>query len=139
VKRTVALLVAALLGYVALIGYRGVYLLGSHRPALKILGVAALVLPLIGLWLVAAEIRFGRAIERLARRLPAADDPPLPRTPSGRVDRAAADARFEQRRSEVEAAPDDWRTWYRLAIAYDDAGDRRRARNAMRTALEKAS
>jgi Flp pilus assembly protein TadD len=59
--------------------------------------------------------------------------------PSGRVDRAAADARFAERRAEVEAAPDDWRRWYRLALAYDDAGDRRRARAAMRTAIDKAA
>jgi Flp pilus assembly protein TadD len=35
----------------------------------------------------------------------------------------------------VEDAPDDWRTWFRLGIAYDDAGDRRRAREAMRRAI----
>ena len=39
-------------------------------------------------------------------------------------------------RTEVETDPDDWRRWYRLARAYDYAGDRRRAREAMRTALE---
>ena len=32
--------------------------------------------------------------------------------------------------------PDDWRRWYRLARAYDHAGDRRRAREAMKTALK---
>jgi Flp pilus assembly protein TadD len=138
-KRVVALLVAALAVYFALIGYRGVYLLGEHRIALKVLGVAVLVLPLIGIWVVVAEIRFGAATERLARALGDHEDQPLPRRPSGRIDRAAADARFAERRAEVEAAPDDWRRWYRLAIAYDDAGDRRRARAAMRTAIQKAS
>jgi Flp pilus assembly protein TadD len=38
-------------------------------------------------------------------------------------------------RTEVEADPDDWRRWYRLARAYDYAGDRRRAREAMKTAV----
>ena len=98
-----------------------------------------LALPLVGLWVVVAEIRFGRATERLARRLLDDEESPLPRRASGRVDRVAADARFAERRAEVEAAPDDWRCWYRLALAYDDAGDRRRARGAMRTAIEKSS
>jgi hypothetical protein len=137
-KRLVALLVLALVGYFVLIGYRGVYLLGQPALALRVLGGAVLVVPLIGGWLAVAEIRFGRATERLARRLPVDDAPPLPRTPSGRIQRAAADAAFARRRADVEAAPDDWRRWYRLAQAYDAAGDRRRARAAMRTAIERA-
>jgi hypothetical protein len=139
----VALLLVALALYFLLIGYRGVYLLGQDRVALKVFGVAVLVLPLVGVWVVVAEIRFGLATERLARRLdePPGESPddPLPRTAGGRVDRAAADARFELRRVEVQAEPDDWRRWYRLALAYDDAGDRKRARSAMRTAIERAA
>ena len=46
----------------------------------------------------------------------------LPGTPSGRVQRDAADALFATVRAEVEADPDDWRRWYRLARAYDYAG-----------------
>ena len=138
-KRVVALLVAALAVYFALIGYRGIYLLGEHRLALQVLGVAVLLLPLVGIWVVVAELRFGRATERLARQLPDEADAPLPRTPWGRIDRAAADARFARRRAVVEAAPDDWRAWFRLALAYDDAGDRRRARAAMRTAITKSA
>jgi len=137
-RRTVALLVLALAAYFALIGYRGVYLLGQHSAGLKTLGVAVLVLPLVGIWVIVAEIRFGFATERLAKRLDAEgaapDDEPA-RTASGRIDRASADALFERRAADVQAAPDDWRGWYRLAIAYDWAGDRKRAREAMRTAI----
>lgn len=141
-KRVVALLLVALGAYIALIGYRGVYLLGQHSLELKVLGVAVLVLPLIGIWVVVAEVRFGRATEVLARQMDAdgvEPDPELPRTPGGRVDRAAADALFAVRRSVVEADPDDWHGWFRLATAYDLAGDRKRARAAMRTAIERAS
>ena len=60
----------------------------------------------------------------------------LPRRPSGRFQRDAADALFSTVRTEVEADPGDWRRWYRLARAYDYAGDRRRARETMKTALE---
>jgi Flp pilus assembly protein TadD len=35
----------------------------------------------------------------------------------------------------VEADPDAWERWFELATAYDAAGDRKRARKAMRTAI----
>ena len=138
----VIVLVAALAVYFVLIGYRGLYLLGQDRWVLRLLGAAVLVLPLIGIWVVVAELRFGLASQRLAERLIAegesAQPPELPRLPSGRPDRSAADALFAAQRELVEAAPDDWRGWFRLAQIYDLAGDRRRARAALRTAIEKA-
>ncbi|MFP5313070.1 MAG: hypothetical protein ACLGH7_11835, partial [Actinomycetes bacterium] len=60
----------------------------------------------------------------------------LPRTPGGRIVRAAADAEFEKYRAEAEAAPGDWRSWFRLSCAYDAAGDRKRARASMRDAVK---
>ena len=141
-KRVVGVLVAALVAYFVLIGYFGIYLLGQSGIGLKLLGGAVLAFPLIGVWIVVAELRFGAATARLGAALdaedPTPDDDELPRSASGRPDRAAADALFERRRGEVEAAPDDWRRWYRLAVAYDLAGDRRRARAAMRTAIQLA-
>ena len=59
----------------------------------------------------------------------------LPRTPGGRIVREAADAEFAKYRTEVEAAPEEWRAWFRLSCAYDAAGDRRRARSTMRRAI----
>jgi len=144
-RRVVVLLLLALLVYFVLIGIRGFYLLTQDSWTLRLLGGAVLALPLVGIWVVVAEVRFGLATQRLADSLNAAgesasDRPPeLPRMPSGRVDRVAADAVFEQRRTEVEADPDDWRRWYRLALAYDAAGDRRRARAAMRDAVARAA
>jgi Flp pilus assembly protein TadD len=55
---------------------------------------------------------------------------------SGRIERDAADALFQTVRAEVEAEPDNWVRWYRLARAYDYAGDRGRARETMRKAVE---
>ena len=89
-----------------------------------------------------ATLRAGFAHQRLARLI--ADDgmeldtSALPRRPSGRIERDAADALFATVRTEVEEHPDDWRRWYRLARAYDYAGDRRRAREAMKTAVDAA-
>ena len=102
--------------------------------------LALLVMPGIGLWAMIATVRAGFAHQKLARL--AAEDgmeldvSALPRRPSGRIERDAADELFATVRAEVEAEPDDWRRWYRLARAYDYAGDRRRARDAMKTALE---
>jgi hypothetical protein len=135
---TVAVLVAVLIVYFGLLGLRGWLLLTSGSVPLGLLGAGVLLLPAVGGVLVAAELRFGLATQRLGERLAAegglpADD--LPRLPSGRPDRAAADAVFAARQAETEAAPGDWRSWFRLGIAYDDAGDRRRARAALRHAV----
>jgi len=139
----VIVLVAALAAYFVLIGFRGVYLVSRHDWIPRLLGAAVLLLPLIGIWVVVAELRFGLASQRLAERLTAegvsAAPPDVPRLPSGRPDRAAADTLFASQRAVVEAAPDDWRGWFRLAQIYDLAGDRRRAREALRTAIEKSS
>ena len=59
----------------------------------------------------------------------------LPRRASGRIEREAADELFEQVRTEWEADPDDWVNTYRIARAYDYAGDRTRARQMMKTAV----
>ncbi len=132
----VGVLVGALLFYFALIGYRGVYLLSQSGWVDRLLGGAVLVLPLIGIWVVVAEIRFGRSAQRLTDELgPSSDALELPRRPSGRVDHDAADAVFARQRSVVQDDPQDWRGWYRLGEAYDAAGDRRRAREALRTAI----
>ena len=73
-------------------------------------------------------------VQRMADELAAADELPvddLPRSPGGRIDRAAAREAFEPAREHAEAEPDDWRSWYHLAFAYDAAGDRRRARESL--------
>ncbi|MGH3519456.1 MAG: tetratricopeptide repeat protein [Haloechinothrix sp.] len=134
------LLTAAVLIYLVLLAGRAVALLSTGDTIPVLLGVGVLLLPLLGLWIVVTTWRSGLRIARLAAKLAAEDGLPdvssLPRRPSGRVDRAAADEWFAERRAEVEADPEDWRTWYRLAHAYDIAGDRRRAREIMRQAIE---
>ncbi|MFI5612839.1 tetratricopeptide repeat protein [Amycolatopsis sp. NPDC051903] len=139
--RNVALLLtAALVVYLVLLAERAVQLFATGTPAGIALGVGVFLLPLLGVWIVVVTWRSGLQIQRLSRRLDAEGGLPdvsdLPRRPSGRVDRAAADAWFDQRRAEVEANQDDWRAWYRLAYAYDIAGDRRRARATMRKAVD---
>lgn len=137
--RIAALLMAALLVfYLVVVGWRAVLFVQSGNPIGVVIGIALLVLPVIGVWALARELMFGVRSERLVRRL--ADDgalpvEELPVRPSGRPERSAADADFPRFRAEVEDHPDDWRAWFRLGLAYDAAGDRRRARGAIRTAI----
>lgn len=137
-KVAVAVLAAVLVVYFALVGWRGVMLLGSGEAVGIVLGASLLVLPLIGIWVLYREVSFGLASQRLGARLAAEGGLPvddLPRRPSGRADREAAQASFDRRRTEAELDPDNWRVWFRLGVAYDDAGDRRRARQAVRHAI----
>jgi tetratricopeptide (TPR) repeat protein len=138
-KAVIAVLVVILVFYAVLIGAKGVAFIASGDPVAVVLGIGVLVLPLIGLALVWRELVFGRRSAELAAALDAEGGLPvddLPRRPSGRVDRAAADEAFASRQAEVEARPEAWQAWYRLALAYDDAGDRTRARSAVRRAIE---
>ncbi|TSE16335.1 hypothetical protein B1A87_011135 [Arthrobacter sp. KBS0703] len=117
---------------------RSVLLLTDAEPVAKAIGAAYLVLPGIGAWALIRELLFGARTEQMARVLEAEGGLPvdnLPRTPAGRIVRAAADQEFEKYRAEAEAAPDDWRSWFRLSCAYDAAGDRKRARSSMRDAV----
>jgi hypothetical protein len=136
----VALLVAALVVYFVLLGERAFYLLGTGTVVGVGLGVGVLILPLIGILLVVLELRFGMASARLSRQLESegipAEGADLPRRPSGRPERAAADAHFETVKARVEADRGDWRGWFALGEAYELAGDRKRARSAVRTAIE---
>lgn len=138
-KITVVLLTLALVAYFVLLGGRAVALIGSGSAAGIALGIGVLLLPIIGAVLVFWELRFGWQTQRLARQLAQDGQLPdvadLPVRPSGRVERDAADAHFETVKARVEGAPDDWRGWYALAHAYDLAGDRKRARSAMRHAI----
>ena len=136
----VAFMCVALLVYFVLLGRVAVAMIGSGRAAAIGLGCAVLILPMIGLWAMIATLRAGLAHQKLAGLIAAdgmeLDTSALPRRPSGRIRRDAADELFATVRAEVENHPDDWRRWYRLARAYDYAGDRRRAREAMRTAVD---
>ncbi len=135
-----ALIISALLVlYLFFMLQRAWIMLSDSNLIAKALGIALLVLPIVGAWALIRELLFGSAMERLARILGTEGGLPpdtLPRTPGGKIIRAAAEEEFEKYRAETEAAPDDWRSWFRLSCAYDAAGDRRRARAAMRHAIK---
>ena len=130
----------ALIFYFAMLTRTAVALIRSGTPAAVALGIGVLILPVVGAWVMVATLRAGLAHQRLARL--AAEDgmeldvTDLPRMPSGRIQREAADEMFATVRAELDADPDNWLRWYRLARAYDYAGDRSRARETMRRAVE---
>jgi hypothetical protein len=137
-KATIAVMVLVVLAYSVMLGAKGIALLHSGSVVGVLLGLAILAMPLLGVTLLGRELDFGRRCAALAGALAAEGGLPvddLPRRPSGRVDRAAADAEFDRMRAETEADPESWRAWFRLALAYDAAGDRPRARAAARHAI----
>jgi len=138
-RLTVAVLLVVLAVYLGLLGTRGVLLVRSGDPAAILLGVGVLLLPVLGVGLVFAELRFGTAAQRLARTLAAEGglrpDVEDGRRRPGRGAGSTAAGVCERRRVEVERNPGDWRAWFRLGVAYDDAGDRRRGRAAVHRAI----
>ncbi|BAJ31107.1 MULTISPECIES: hypothetical protein [Kitasatospora] len=117
----------------------GIQLVATGKPLGIGIGLCAFVIPVIGVWFLVQTVRFGRAGERLGRELEAEGGLPvdeLKRTAGGRIDRASADAVFARRKAEAEAGPTDWRNFFRLAVAYADAGDVPRARKAMQHAIK---
>jgi hypothetical protein len=138
-KALIAFMCLALLMYLVFLGRIAVLLITSDSVPAIGMGLALLVMPFIGLWAMIATLRDGFAHQRLSRLIAEdgmeLDAGALPRRPSGRIERDAADALFRTVREELDADPDNWRRWYRLARAYEFAGDRRRAREAMKTAV----
>ncbi|MEU5536551.1 hypothetical protein [Streptomyces sp. NPDC020362] len=137
-KITYLVTAAVLLFYFVLVGSRGIMLIQSGTVLTVTFGIAVLILPVIGLWFLWKNTQFVRKANQLAAELDAEGGLPvdeLKRTPGGRIDRDSADEVFARRKAETEEAPDDWRSWFRLAVAYHDARDTPRARKAMLRAI----
>lgn len=134
----VVIMSTVLVLYFVLVGVRAVALLGSGDAIAITMGVALIVLPLIGVWALVREIVFGYTATKLADQLAAEEQLPeelVSSTPSGRPMRAEADDAFPAYREAVEREPENWRAWMRLGLVYDAAGDRKRARAAIRHAI----
>jgi hypothetical protein len=138
-RTTAILLTAALAVYLVVLGQIAYFLLVFVGGFGVALGVGVVLLMAVGVWAVAATVWFGVRVARLARQLAQERGLPdvsrLPVRPSGRVEWVDAVAFFQERKAELDEEPTDWRRWYRLAYAYDLAGDGPRARETMRQAL----
>lgn len=134
----VAIISALLVLYFVFIGVRAVALLASATPIAVAMGAALIVLPLIGVWALWRELRFGRQATKLVNELATEGrmpDDQVDVSASGRPDREQARGVFPRYREEAEASPDEWQVWMRLGIVYDACGDRKRARAAIREAI----
>lgn len=136
-KIAVALLAALTLLFAFLALWSALAFIIADNWIAKILGIAVIAIVIAGIWALVRELRFGANTEKLARILDTEGKLPVDNLPRerGRIDRAAADQEFEIYRAETEADPNNWRSWYRLGLAYDAAGDRKRARAALRDAI----
>lgn len=134
----VGVLTIVCLVYLVLIGVRGIELILAGGSRNVIFGVGVLLIPILVGGLIARELRFGYDTVQLGRTLAAEDGIPLDtveRDEFGRIDQAKADIEWQRRKAIVDQAPDDWRAWFLLAVAYDNARDRKQARVAARQAI----
>jgi tetratricopeptide (TPR) repeat protein len=134
-----ALVMSALvLMYLVLVADRSFALVGSGEPIGIAIGSLMLFLPAVAFWGIYMELRFGLRIEKLGEELKkqnAWPQFPFELRPSGRPTKESAQEVFEQFRHGVEADQTNWKAWFALGLAYDAAGDRSRARKAMRQAI----
>ena len=123
--------------YLGLMLQRGVVLIVDPNWLVKILGLALLLLPMFAFWAIAREIGFGLASEKVARQIPeeSFEQLGLELRPSGKATKESASNAFEVASSLVENQP-NWQNWFLLGVVYEANGDRRRARSAIRTAIE---
>ncbi len=129
--------IATVLFIVVLAGFGVGYLRGGTTLGV-IVGIALILMAVLGLWALWAEITFGRRTQQLAQELDAAGELPadeVSHTPSGRVVKEEAEALIAKYRAIAEADPSNWKALYNLGLVYDAAGDRKSARAAMRQAL----
>lgn len=136
------ILVGVMVGAVLLYGFMlvswGIAVMRGGSLLQVVFGLAILAIPALGVAAVVREVRFGVDSARLARTLSDQDGVPLDtvdRDEQGRIDPVAADIEWQRRKALADQAPDDWRAWFLLGIAYDNARDRKQARAAVRRAI----
>ncbi|MEE1814611.1 hypothetical protein ACWEPZ_30440 [Streptomyces sp. NPDC004288] len=137
-KITYVFLATVLVLVFGVVAMEGVLLLLTGEPAAMGMGAVAFLLPAVGGWFLWKNTSFARRANRLAAELEAEGGLPvdeLKRTEGGRILRDSADEVFARRKAETEDSPEDWRCWFRLAVAYHDARDTPRARKAMQRAI----
>ena len=135
----VAFMSLLLVLYFMFAGVRAVALLSSTEPIAIAMGVALIILPLLGVWALVREIVFGFRSTQLVDELGEAGLHPEElvsiEIPDRSVLREEADAVFPRYKAAAESDPGSWQAFMRLGLVYDAAGDRKRARSAIRQAI----
>lgn len=125
-------------GYISLSVLRAIQLQSYEDVTGVLWQIGIVVIAGLSFGLIVREIIFGFQMQKLAHIMNEEQSllpDTLKKLPSGRTDRDDADARFNEVKAEVEQFPEQWQGWFRLGLAYDEAGDRRRARESMRRSL----
>lgn len=128
--------------YLVLVADRSLALIGSGEPIGIAIGSLMILLPALAFWGIFMELRFGLKIEKLGEQLKRENAWPqflFELRPSGRPTKDSAQEVFEEFRQKVESDESNWKAWFALGLAYDAAGDRARARKAMRQAISLAN
>lgn len=115
------IMVVAVGVYLVLLGRLALGLILTGDPIAILFGLAVLAFPVIGAWVLWREMRFGYRMQHVAAQWQQTGAEPTGFT-------------YEECLPRVEADPDSWERWFELGLAYESAGDRRRARAAMREA-----
>lgn len=123
--------------YLVLLGGRGIILISDANWIAKAMGILILVFPILGIWALFMELRFGLAAQNLVIRARIQGVPELvvELRPSGKAVKQSALIAFEGAKLITEADPENWSSWVRLSEGYDASGDRKRARSSMRHAI----
>lgn len=103
-----------------------------------VMGLLVLVFPILGLYAIYRELRFGLKAEAMGRELENANEWPvfqLVLRPSGRPTKESADENFKVYADLAKRDSDNWKAIFALSLAYDACGDRPRARKAMAEAM----
>lgn len=138
-KLGAVVMTALLIVYLALVGERSFALIATEDPVAVAIGYLMLFIPAIALWGIVMELRFGMRIEKLGKVLQIENAWPrfeFDLRPSGRPTKDSAQLVFQKFSDQVRQDENNWRNWFALGLAYDAAGDRPRARKAMRMAIK---
>ena len=133
---------ALVIVYLVLVAERSIALIGSNEPIGVAIGSLMIFLPAVAFWGIFMELRFGLRIEKRGEELKkenAWPQFPFVLRPSGRPTKESAEEVFDQFREGVRSDETNWKAWFALGLAYDAAGDRPRARKAMRQAIALAN
>jgi len=135
----VAIMSVTLLIFMIVLGIWAWGLIQTGEPVPIGVGVVLVIIGLLGLTVLYKELSFASRASKLGDRLEAQGAFPtekLDSMPSGRFYQEDGDKLFEKYAEEVKSSPEDWSAWFKLGLAYDAAGDRKRGLKAVRRAIE---
>jgi hypothetical protein len=129
-RRIALILTSILCVYLLFAALRGIDLLRVDDPAVQGLGIAVLILPIIGIILVIREIRFGKLSYTMGQLVTEAL---LPKNGLSEEEKQHyLDQIIEKTKTDLE----NWQYWYCVALGYDLTNERKLARESMQHSVE---